>query len=77
MTELDLKVPPAELVDVARLQVDNANPNQMSARQFTALGLHRPDHNEQGSSDCGWGTSPKGCKGYGDEAGERGQAACG
>ena len=37
MTELDLKVPPAELVDVDRLQVDNDNPNLMSARQFTAL----------------------------------------
>jgi len=37
MTELDLKVPPAELVDVGRLQVDNANPNLMSARQFRAL----------------------------------------
>ena len=37
MTELDLKVPPAELVDVDRLQVDNANPNLMSARQFKAL----------------------------------------
>jgi len=37
MTELDFKVPPAELVDVDRLQVDQDNPNRMSARQFKAL----------------------------------------
>jgi len=32
-----LKIPPAELVDVHRLQVDGENPNRMSARQFKAL----------------------------------------
>jgi len=37
MTELDLKVPSAELVDVERLRVDQDNPNRMSARQFKAL----------------------------------------
>ena len=32
-----LEVPPAELVDVNRLSVDQENPNRMSARQFQAL----------------------------------------
>lgn len=36
-TELDLKIPPAELVDVGKLRVDQDNPNRMSARQFKAL----------------------------------------
>jgi len=37
MAELDLKIPPAELVDVEKLRVDGENPNRMSARQFKAL----------------------------------------
>ena len=36
-TELELKIPPAELVDVEKLRVDGENPNRMSARQFSAL----------------------------------------
>ncbi|MDH5595767.1 MAG: ParB N-terminal domain-containing protein, partial [Candidatus Bathyarchaeota archaeon] len=36
-TELCLKIPPAELVDVEKLRVDGENPNRMSARQFKAL----------------------------------------
>ena len=32
-----MKIPPAELVDVEKLQVDGDNPNRMSARQFKAL----------------------------------------
>ncbi len=36
-TELELKIPPAELVDVEKLRVDRNNPNKMSARQFRAL----------------------------------------
>ncbi|NIN01287.1 MAG: ParB N-terminal domain-containing protein, partial [candidate division Zixibacteria bacterium] len=36
-TELELQIPPAELVDVERLRVDGENPNRMSARQFKAL----------------------------------------
>jgi len=36
-TELELKIPPAELVDVEKLRVDHENPNRMSARQFKAL----------------------------------------
>jgi len=36
-TELELKIPPAELVDVEKLRVDGENPNRMSARQFKAL----------------------------------------
>jgi len=37
MTELNMKIPPAELVDVEKLRVDHENPNRMSARQFKAL----------------------------------------
>jgi ABC-type transport system involved in cytochrome c biogenesis ATPase subunit/GNAT superfamily N-acetyltransferase len=37
MSELEVKVPPAELVDVAALKVDNANPNVLSPRRFEAL----------------------------------------
>jgi len=36
-TELELKIPSAELVDVEKLRVDGENPNRMSARQFKAL----------------------------------------
>ena len=32
-----LEVPPAELVEVEKLQVDSQNPNRMGARQFEAL----------------------------------------
>ena len=35
--ELELVVPPAELVDVKKLQVDGQNPNVQSKRQFKAL----------------------------------------
>jgi ParB-like chromosome segregation protein Spo0J len=35
--ELELKVPPAELVDAERLRVDSQNPNQQGKRQFKAL----------------------------------------
>src|SRR3990170_2538840 len=35
--ELELKVPPAELVDVDKLRVDGQNPNRQSKRQFKAL----------------------------------------
>jgi len=35
--ELDLVVPPAELVDVKKLHVDGQNPNVQSKRQFNAL----------------------------------------
>jgi ABC-type transport system involved in cytochrome c biogenesis ATPase subunit len=35
--EFELKVPPAELVDVERLRVDGQNPNRQSKRQFKAL----------------------------------------
>jgi ABC-type lipoprotein export system ATPase subunit/N-acetylglutamate synthase-like GNAT family acetyltransferase len=35
--DLDLVVPPAELVDVGRLRVDGDNPNKMSVRRFEAL----------------------------------------
>src|SRR3990170_3126983 len=35
--ELELKVPPAELVDVDKLRVDGQNPNRQSKRQFRAL----------------------------------------
>lgn len=37
MTELDLRIPPAELVAVENLRVDGENPNRMSVRQFGAL----------------------------------------
>ena len=37
MTALELKVPPAELVDVDALRVDNENPNRMSPRRLEAL----------------------------------------
>ena len=37
MTELEVKVPPAELVDVDALRVDNSNPNVLSPRRFEAL----------------------------------------
>ncbi len=36
-TELEWKIPPAELVDVDKLQVDGDNPNRMSIRQLSAL----------------------------------------
>jgi ParB-like chromosome segregation protein Spo0J len=36
MTELDL-IPPIEIVDVEKLQIDSQNPNVMSVRQFEAL----------------------------------------
>ena len=36
-SELELQIPPAELVDVEKLHVDKENPNVMSARQFEAL----------------------------------------
>jgi len=37
MTELEVKVPPAELVDVEALKVDGSNPNVLSPRRFEAL----------------------------------------
>jgi ParB-like chromosome segregation protein Spo0J/ABC-type transport system involved in cytochrome c biogenesis ATPase subunit/N-acetylglutamate synthase-like GNAT family acetyltransferase len=36
-SELELQIPPAELVDVEKLHVDKENPNVMSGRQFEAL----------------------------------------
>ena len=43
MTELEVKVPPAELVDVDALKVDGSNPNVLSPRRFEALkkSIHR------------------------------------
>lgn len=35
--ELELRIPPIELVDVEELCVDGQNPNRQSARQFRAL----------------------------------------
>lgn len=35
--EVELKIPPAELVDVNRLRVDGENPNRMGAKQIEAL----------------------------------------
>jgi len=35
--EVELKIPPAELVDVDKLRVDGQNPNVQSRRQFKAL----------------------------------------
>jgi ABC-type transport system involved in cytochrome c biogenesis ATPase subunit/N-acetylglutamate synthase-like GNAT family acetyltransferase len=37
MTELEVKVPPAEFVLVEALKVDNENPNRLSPRRFEAL----------------------------------------
>jgi len=37
MSELEVKVPPAELVDVGSFKVDNENPNRMSPRRLEAL----------------------------------------
>jgi ABC-type transport system involved in cytochrome c biogenesis ATPase subunit/N-acetylglutamate synthase-like GNAT family acetyltransferase len=37
MTELEVKVPPAEFVPVEALKVDNENPNRLSPRRFEAL----------------------------------------
>ena len=37
MTELEVNVPPAELVDVDELKIDQENPNRMSPRRFEAL----------------------------------------
>jgi ABC-type transport system involved in cytochrome c biogenesis ATPase subunit/N-acetylglutamate synthase-like GNAT family acetyltransferase len=37
MTELEVKVPPAEFVPVKALKVDNENPNHMSPRKLEAL----------------------------------------
>jgi len=37
MTELEVNVPPAELVDVGLLKVDGSNPNVLSPRRFEAL----------------------------------------
>ncbi len=37
LDELDLLVPPAELIDVVTLRVDGDNPNKMSVRRFEAL----------------------------------------
>lgn len=37
INESDLVVPPAELVDVEKLQVDGDNPNRLSVRRFEAL----------------------------------------
>jgi ABC-type transport system involved in cytochrome c biogenesis ATPase subunit/N-acetylglutamate synthase-like GNAT family acetyltransferase len=37
MTELDVKVPPAEFVPVETLKIDNENPNRLSPRRFEAL----------------------------------------
>ncbi len=37
MTELEVNVPPAELVDVHKLRVDGENPNRLSPRRFEAL----------------------------------------
>lgn len=37
MTELEVKVPAAELVDVDTLRVDGSNPNVLSPRRFEAL----------------------------------------
>jgi len=37
LLELELKIPPAELVDVEHLRVDGQNPNRQSRRQFKAL----------------------------------------
>jgi ParB-like chromosome segregation protein Spo0J len=36
-TEVELKIPPAELVDVNRLRVDGENPNRMGVKQIEAL----------------------------------------
>jgi ParB-like chromosome segregation protein Spo0J len=37
MTELEVKVPPAEFVPVEALKIDNENPNRLSPRRFEAL----------------------------------------
>jgi hypothetical protein len=37
LMDLDLKVPPAEVVDVGQLRVDGCNPNRLGKRQFKAL----------------------------------------
>jgi ABC-type transport system involved in cytochrome c biogenesis ATPase subunit/GNAT superfamily N-acetyltransferase len=37
MTELEVKVPPAESVPVEALKIDNENPNRLSPRRFEAL----------------------------------------
>jgi ABC-type transport system involved in cytochrome c biogenesis ATPase subunit len=37
MTELEVKVPPAEFVPVEALKIDNENPNRMSTRRLEAL----------------------------------------
>ena len=37
MSELEVKIPPAELFDVDALKVDNSNPNVLSSRRFEAL----------------------------------------
>jgi len=37
MTELEVKVPPAEFVSVEALKIDNENPNRLSPRRFEAL----------------------------------------